>query len=148
MSHLPKTSSSSSLSLGQVMLLQGVIPIILIGIALPIGLIALVLALESAPIRGAVDHGELFLCASNAGFIGCSALIASRSDRAINSMIASIFVLGGIIVPGYVGWSVLTVQGLLDKPYSDFLAIVIGGGLTLLASTVGLVFVRLSYRPV
>jgi hypothetical protein len=140
-------SGGEPLSLWQTMLLQGVIPIVLVGFALPIGLLALVLALENGPIRSAVDHGELFIAASNAGFIGCIALIASRSDQAVNAMIAAMIVLFVIILPGYIGWAVLSVQGLLGKQYSDLWPIAIGGSWAVLGVAVGLVLVRLSYRP-
>ncbi len=129
------------------MLLQGIIPIGLIGFALPIGLIAFALAIESAPIRSAVDHGELFLAASNAGFVGCISLIASRTDQAINAMIVAIIVLAVIILPGYIGWALLTVHSLLAKEYSDVWPILIGGFWAFLGVVVGLVLVRLSYRP-
>jgi hypothetical protein len=62
-------------------------------------------------------------------------------------MIASMFVLLGIMVPAYSCWALLTVEGLLDKEYSEFLAIFVGGGYAIFAAVVGLVFVRLSYRP-
>jgi len=129
------------------MMLQGVIPVILVGIVLPIGLIALALAIEDAPIRGAVDHGALFLAAGNAGFIGCVSLIASRVDRAVNAMIASIVVLVLIVVPAYACWAILTVRSLLEMEYSEFLAVGVGGAFAVLAIVVALVFVRLSYRP-
>lgn len=135
------------LSLWQTMLLQGVLPIVLGGVILPIGLIAFFLAINHSPVTGAVDHGELFLAASNAGFIGCVTLVASRTDRAVNAMIASMFVLFGIVVPGYACWALLTVEGLLNNNYSEFLAVAVGGGLALTAMVVSLVFVRLPYHP-
>lgn len=136
-----------SLSLAQTMMLQGVIPIVLVGIALPIGLIALVLAIENAPVGGAFDHGALFLAAGNAAFIGCVSLIAARSDRPINAMIASMVVLVSIVVPAYACWAVLTVRSLLEMEYSQFLAVGVGGAYAALSAIVALVFVWLSYRP-
>lgn len=136
-----------SLSLAQTMMLQGVIPIVLVGIALPIGLVALVLAIENAPVAGAFDQGVLFLTAGNAGFIGCASLIASRSDRPVNAMIASMVVLVSIVVPAYACWAVLTVRNLLGMEYSHFLAVGVGGVYAVLSAIVALVFVRLSYRP-
>jgi hypothetical protein len=129
------------------MVLQGVIPICLIGFAVPIGLIALALAIESAPMRGAVDHGELFLSASNAGFVGCISLIASRTDEAVNVMITAMIVLAVIILPGYVGWALLSVHAFHAKEYSDLWPIGIGGFWAVLGVAVGLALVRLSYRP-
>jgi hypothetical protein len=141
------TSSSPSLSLAQTMLLQGVIPIVLVGFVLPIGLIGLALALEEAPVSGAIDHGELFLSAANAGFIGCIALVASRTDEAINAMIAAIVVLVLVILPGYVGWALISVQGVLGRQYSNLWPIAMGGSWALIGTAVGLTLVRLSYRP-
>lgn len=149
----PESTSStdvlrSSLSAGQALLLQGVIPIVLVGIVLPIGLIACFLGLEESPLQGAVKHGELFLAAGNAAFTGCVVLVAARSDIIINAVIASFVVLITIVVPGYACWALLTVQGLLAKPYSESLAIFGGGFFVVIASVVALTFVKLAYRPV
>jgi hypothetical protein len=140
-------AGGSSLSLGQAMMLQGVIPIVLVGVLLPVGLIACFLALENGSVRGAVEHGELFLAAGNSAFTGCVVLVASRTDQVLNATIASLVVLVLIVLPAYACWGLLTVQELLDKHYSTSLATVGGGSFAVLAIVVALVFVWLSHRP-
>jgi hypothetical protein len=135
------------LGLWQTILLQGVIPVVVVGVMLPIGFVGFFLAIWEAPISDAVGHGELFLSAANASFIGCLVLIVSRTDSLVNVLIASFFALLLIMLPAFGLWAALTVQSLLDKEYSEQLAILGGGAYALIATVVALVFVWLSYRP-
>jgi hypothetical protein len=135
------------LSLAQMMILQGLIPIVFVGFFLPIGLVAAALAIESAPVRSAVDHGELFLAGANAGFIGSLTLVASRTDQTVNSMITAILVLIVVIFPGYFAWALLSVQALMGKGYSDVWPLHVGGTWAVVGVLVGLALVKLSYRP-
>jgi hypothetical protein len=137
----------SSLGVWQTMLLHGGIPIVIVGIVLPLGLIAFFLAMQNEPIKGAVEHGELFLSAANAGFTGCLVLLVSRADESVNALIAALVALLLIMLPAFTCWAFLTAQGILDKDYSEQFAIIGGGSYALLATVVALVFVRLSYNP-
>jgi hypothetical protein len=146
----PRDKNASSLSrpltLAQTMVLQGVLPIILVGLMLPVGITAFFLALENAPVDSAIEQGSLFLAAGNSAFTGCIVLVSSRHDSP-NSMIATLLVLVGFVVPAYGGWALLTVQQILHKPYSTAIATVWGGIGAAVAIVIALVFVRLSYRP-
>lgn len=135
------------LSLAQMMILQGLIPIVLVGFFLPIGLVAAALAIENAPIFNAVDHGELFLAGANAGFIGSLTLVISRTDQTVNSMITAFLVLIVIIFPGYFAWALLSVQALLGREYSDVWPMEVGGTWAIVGVVVGMALVKLSYRP-
>jgi hypothetical protein len=134
-------------TLMQTMMLHGVIPVLLVGLLLPLGLVGLFLAADNGEAGAAIKHGELFLAAGNAAFTGCVVLVSSRLDQLLNAVIASLVVLVLIVVPAYGCWSFLTAQQLLQKPGSENLAIVGGGCFALVAIAVALVFVRLSYTP-
>jgi uncharacterized membrane protein YidH (DUF202 family) len=128
------------------MMLVGVIPVVLVGVVLPLGLIAGFLALDEGSPMEAVTHGELFLTAGNAAVTGCVALVSARHDRLINATIASFVVLLGIVLPCYGAWAFLAVQELQDRAYSEALAVIGGAGMTIAAVSVALVFVRLTCR--
>lgn len=135
------------LSLAQMMILQGLIPIVLVGFLLPIGLVAAALAIESAPIHSAVDHGELFLAGANAGFIGSITLVVSRTDQTVNSMITAFLVLIVVTFPGYFAWALLSVHALVGKEYPDVWPVEVGGTWAFVGVLVGMALVKLSYRP-
>jgi hypothetical protein len=145
-SRIAPTPSEQPPSLAQTMILQGVIPIVLVGIFLPLGLTAFMLALEKAPIGDALEHGELFLAAGNTAFTGCIVLVTSRTDRALNATIAALAIHIAIILPAYACWAFLTVHALLDMDYSKELALVGGGIYAGLGAIVALILVRISYR--
>lgn len=147
MGSTPPPMRLPALARWQTMVLHGVIPIILVGAVLPIGLTAAFLAMQQEPLIGAIEHGELFLSAGNAGFVGCLVLLGSRTDAAVSVALASMCALILIMVPAFCFWAFLTVQSSLDKDYSEQFAIIVGGAYAVLASAVALVFVWLSYRP-
>jgi FtsH-binding integral membrane protein len=134
------------LTLGQTMILQGVIPIVLVGLVLPVGITAFFLAIENAPARAAIEHGELFLAAGNSAFTGCIILASSRYDSPY-AVGVTLVVLLAFVFPAYGGWAVMTVQDILHKPYSVDIATVWGTTGATVAAIIALVFVRLSYRP-
>jgi len=129
------------------MMLQGVIPIVLVGMALPIGLVACFLIVHEKPIMGAIDHGELFLVAANAAFGGCFVLVFSRPDQLVNAIIATFVTIIGIVVPCYALWAGLTVQVLMERPLTSDWIVIGGSGYAVIAMLVALSFVWLSYRP-
>jgi hypothetical protein len=92
----------------QAILLQAVLPIFLIGIALPIGLVALVLWLDGASASEAIDHGELFIAGGNAAFTGCLVLVSARPDKALGASIVSMFVCTVVVIPCYVAWALIS----------------------------------------
>jgi hypothetical protein len=144
-SNIPR-KQHSGLTLGQTMLLQGVIPIVLVGLILPVGMTAFFLGIENASASAAIEHGDLFLAAGNSAFTGCIVLAASRHDSPY-AMIVTVAVLLAFVFPAYGAWALLTVQQILHKPYSTDIATVWGGIGAVVAAIIALVFVRLSYRP-
>ncbi len=131
----------------QSFMLQGVLSIVLIGIALPIGLVLLFLAFQEAALSDAIRHGELFLSGGNAAFMGCVVLVASRQDAAINAAIASLATIAALVVPSYAAWAYLAVQTLVGESYSTSVVIAssaIWAGVCVLTA---LVMVRIAYYP-
>lgn len=139
------SDADDPLSFVQTMVLQGAIPIVVVGVLVPVGLVALFLALDAAPLARAVEHGELFLAAANSAFTGCVSLVAARRDKVLNATIASFVVLLMIVLPCYAAWAFLTVEELQGRQYSHALAVVGGGGMTIAAVIVALSFVALTY---
>jgi len=137
----------SSLSYKQALLLQGVLPIVLIAVCLPLGLVVLFLAATAAPLRLAVSHGELFLAGGNASFAGCIVLLAARPDRALNAAIASLFALVLLVVPCYGLWAYISVDTLTKKSYATSVAEVGGAAWAVAGVVVSMAFVRYAYRP-
>jgi hypothetical protein len=128
------------------MVLVGVIPVLVVGVLVPLGLIAGFLALDETSAIDAVTHGELFLAGGNAAVTGCVALVATRHDNLLWATIAAFGVLLAIVLPCYGFWAFLTVQEMQDNDYSESLAVIGGGGFALVAVSVAMAFVRLTYR--
>jgi hypothetical protein len=138
---------ATGLSYRQAMLLQGVLPVMLVSVLLPIGLICFFLALRAMPISDAFSHGELFLAGGNAAFAGCIVLVAARPDEALNAAIAAIFSLVLLVLPCYGIWAFISV-GLLDgDAYVKSLVEVGGGAWATAGVIVSMAFVRYAYRP-
>lgn len=135
------------LELWEAMLLHGVLPVLLVGLALPIGLPACFFGAQGASAWEAVRHGELFLSAGNAGFTGALVLISSRTDIQIRAAIVAITALLLFMFIPFSLWGFLTTQAILGKNYSEEFAIIGGAGYTVVAVVVALVLVRVSYRP-
>jgi hypothetical protein len=108
----------SGLSLGQAMMLHAIIPIVLVGVVLPVGLVALFLAIDDQPISGAIDRGELFLAGGNAAFTGCLVLVAARPDRAVTASIVSLITSMFVVLPCYAAWAYVSVASHQDADYS------------------------------
>lgn len=102
----------------QALALQAVLPILLMGVVLPIGLVALLLEIEGAPISDAVDRGELFLAGGNAAFTGCLVLISARPDKAVFASICTSFASIGVVLPCYAAWALITTAGARHADYS------------------------------
>lgn len=128
-------------------MLQGVVAILLVGLLLPIGLIAGMLALRDSPVRGAIEHGELFLIAANVAVAGSLLLVTSRTDHLLWMVIVALLVLLAVVLPCYVFWATATVQVLLGQEYSSHFAIVVGGVYAVLAILLALTFAWVSYQP-
>ena len=142
----------TQLSRWQTVALQAVLPILLIGVALPLGLTALVLGVDEISVSHAVDHGELFLVGGNAAFTGCLVLVANRPDRAINAFIVSTVIGAMVIVPSYIAWALLATSAARDAHYSMSVAIrwgaiaAIAGLITALALVVYTFFIPTGAR--
>lgn len=100
------------------MALQAVLPILLIGIVLPLGLTALVLGLDEISVSHAVDHGELYLVGGNAAFTSCLVLVSNRPDQAINTFIVSSFISWTVVFPCYLVWALLATSTARAAHYS------------------------------
>jgi hypothetical protein len=135
------------MELWEAMLLHGVLPVLLVGLILPIGLPACFLGAQGASAWEAVKHGELFLSAGNAGFTGSLVLLSSRTDiQRAAALVAVVALILFMLIP-FCLWAFLTTQAILGKEYSEPFAIIGGSSYAVLAVVVALVLVRLSYRP-
>jgi hypothetical protein len=129
----------------QGLMLQGVLPILIFGIVLPIGLVALLLWIDGAPVSDAVNRGELFLAGGNAAFTGCLVLIVARPDKAIAAAISCFFVSAAVVLPCYMAWAHISTAQARHAEYSVDQAIQGGlvataAGVLLAAAFVGYAF--------
>lgn len=127
--------------------LLGIFGVLVVGVGLPLGLVAVMLESSSAgSIRGAVDHGELFLAAANAAIGGCVALIGSRRDNVLSRAIATLFVFAAVVFPCYAAWAAVTTHISLGLDYSEQF-VVTGGCVAVVAAVViALAMVAASYH--
>lgn len=131
----------------QAVLLLGVLPIVVVSVCLPLGLVALFAAIAAAPLRLAVSHGELFLAGGNASFAGCIVLLAGRPERAVTAAIASLYALILLVVPCYGLWAFISVDTLTGQKYDLNLAELAGAGWAVAGIVVSMTFVRYAYSP-
>lgn len=146
MLQLERSRPEHVLSYRQAMLLQGVLPIVLVALVLPLGLTACFLAVKGAPVEDAMRHGELFLAGGNAAFTGCVVLLAARPDKALNAAIASLFSLVLLVVPCYGIWAFISVQALTKQSYAPEWAQTGGTVWALAGVASSMLFVRHAYR--
>lgn len=137
-------STAAPLSGKQWLLLQGVLPIVIVGVALPVGLVALFLAVKGASASGAIKHGELYLSGGNAAFTGCVALFSGRRGDRASVAIATLYVLMVVVVPCYATWAFFATQTALGETYSGTLATDGGAVSALAGSIVALTLIKLS----
>lgn len=131
----------------QVFLLQALFPILIVGVVLPVGLVAIFLALSEAAIGEAVSHGELWLGAGNAGLIGCLSLIASRHDAGLNAAITTLYTMAIVVIPCYAFWAGFSVRVIEGEAYSKVLAAE-GGAIAAGAAVMfGVALVMLASQP-
>lgn len=119
----------------QALALQAIVPILLIGVVLPIGLVALLLLIDGASLSGAVDHGELFLAGGNAAFIACLLLMSARPDRAMGVFVVCQLAFVLVVLPSYAAWAHVTALSAQHDDYSE--AMTVQGGLV--ATAAGLI---------
>lgn len=117
------TRGLGELSRWQAIALQAVLPILLIGIFLPLGLTILVLGLDQIPLSHAFNHGELYLVGGNAAFTSCLILISNRPDQAVNTFIVSAVINWTVVVPCYLAWALLATSTARAAHYSTNVAI-------------------------
>ena len=127
------------------MLLLGVFPVILIGIGLPVGLVALLLMLKGAPVSQAVDQGELFLSGGNAAVTGCVVLVAARPERAVNAAISSLFILVLVVLPSYAAWAYIVVENPSTLERTMDIVLKGGLGMAVVGVALALTLVRIAY---
>lgn len=98
-------------------------PIVVVGVGLPVGLVALFLAAKGNAADGAVAHGELYLSGGNAAFVGCVALFARHGKNRRNALIATLYVLMVLVVPSYAMWAFFATETILSESYSGVVAV-------------------------
>lgn len=118
----------------QQVLVQAVLPILVFGIVLPIGLVALLLWLDGKSVSDAVNGSELFLAGGNSAFTGSLVLLGARPDKAIGATISCVFVSALVVLPCYLAWAYISTAQVRHADYSAHKAI--QGGL--IATAVGL----------
>lgn len=112
---------STRLSLGQYLALNWLLPVAVIGVALPMLLVALLLLAGDQDASGAFTHGELFVGAANASVTGATVLLVARYDEPASALVGAMLIILLISLPSYAISAYMTTQALLDKPYShDF----------------------------
>jgi len=131
----------------QHVLLQGALPILIIGAVLPLGLIALFRATLGSSLAGTIEHGELYLAGGNAAFTGCLVFASSRTDIPTTVVASVLPALALLTLPCYALWALLTVLTMRGTDYSSSIATAGGAYAASLCVLVGLVFVYFSHRP-
>jgi hypothetical protein len=125
---------------GSFLFYQWLLPVIVIGIAAPIGLIAAGLALDNFSLKTALDNGELWLVGGNSLATSACLLMALRRDR-IEAGISALLA-GGLF---YYCWATVSTQTIEHRPVDLRLA-VDGGWIALgLGVVVSLVFTLLAW---
>ena len=87
---------------------QGVLPIVVAGLVLPIGLVALFLAATGDSASPAVSRGELFLAGGTAGFIGALVFATARQTAGRSVAVFTVLVLW--VLPTYALWAFMAVR--------------------------------------
>lgn len=132
----------------QSFLLLGVFGVVIVGVGLPVGLVAI--ALESSggtSIPGAIRHGELWLAAANAAVAGCIALMASGRHNVLSRAIATLFVFALGVIPCYTAWAAIVAHIHLGLDYSKAFAVDGGAVAAGSATLIGLSMVVAAYDP-
>lgn len=130
----------------QSFLLQGALPILIIGVLLPLGLIGLFRAAFGSPIVGTIEHGELYLSGGNAAFTGCLVFASSRIDIPAKVAMTVLPTLILLTLPCYALWALLSVLTSRGQKYSLAIATTGGAYAAGVCIVVGLIFVYFSHR--
>lgn len=140
-----RTRPPSSLVL---FVLNWCIAILIVGVVLPLLMVAGALAVFESAVEGAISHGELFLAGGNATVTSSAVLMATRYDRPVNAAAAALAALLLIGVPSYGFWALLSAQVLLNRPYSVDFAVAGGTASAAVGLLVSCVFIWFaSTRP-
>ena len=131
----------------QLVMLNWFLPVVVVGMCLPVGLIAGYLAMSNGHASAAIDHGELYLAGGNAGVTGCVVVLTSRLDRLLTSTIVSLTVILLGVVPCYSFWAYLTSKAVLGEAYDRTLATSGGGVAAFAGALVAFVLVCYSHAP-
>lgn len=125
---------------------QGVLPIIVAGLVLPIGLVALFLAATGDSPSPAVSRGELFLAGGTAGFIGALVFATARQSTGRSVAVFTVLVLW--VLPTYALWAFMAVREI--QGHENPTAVVETGGFVCSTFGVctGLALVVLAYPGV
>jgi hypothetical protein len=129
-------------------LLNWVLGVVGITVTIPLGLIALLLALADRQVDAVIGHGELYLVSANSVSVGSIVLIATRLDDLINAAIASMCAVVFVAVPCYGAWAFALVE--IERQHTLDASVTGEGGW--LAFLIGLIvsawFIRVAARSV
>lgn len=114
------------------------LPILVIEMLLPFGLVAGFLAASGGAIHGTLEHGELFLAAGNATVTGGMVLATARIGPGANGAIQAISAMSVLAVPSYSFWALLA-SGIVasrvqSRPFAGW------GGLVAIVLSLGVSF--------
>jgi fumarate reductase subunit D len=121
----------------QLFLLQGVFAILVIGVLLPLGLLALFLMVNGASLSSAVDRGELYLAGGTASFAASVGFVAARQHQPFGSLLSLLFVVAFVVLPCYALAALCNVHATIDEPLADKWVIGLGaiyGGIGVLVA--------------
>ncbi len=147
MSRRTARSPATGLTLAETIVVNGVLPVIVLGVLLPVGAVAFCLALKGAPVRQSVEHGELLLGAGNAAMVGSFTYLASRpSDSVIGTAGALCYLIFGGVFP-YLGWASIAVDVITDAKYSHAATEQWGAAAVIATAAMSLYCVSKTFRP-
>lgn len=127
---------------GQFFVLNWVIAVVVAGMVLPLGFIALFLAGAGKPIGEVISHGELFLVAGNSVVASAAVLVSSRVDQAVSAAVACLCSILTVGAPSYAIWAYLSTQSLLARPFDSNFTVVGGWVSAIVGLLVSAEFVR------
>lgn len=139
-------SPLTGLTKAETIFLNGVLPAIVLGICTPVGLVAFCLVLQGAPVKGAIDHGELLLGAGNAAMVGAFAFLSARPNQSMWGTIGAFgYIVAGIF--SYAGWAWVTMSVITHSKYSHDAVVTYGIIAATSLGVVSLFLVAQTFRP-
>lgn len=146
--HLPRRDrpAPGELTRGQAFFVNGIVQVLLLGVCLPVGAVAFLLALKGEAIRQAVDHGELLLGAGNAALIGAFSFLGGRAANQMETVGVLVFI-ATVGILSYAGWAYVTVETVTGETYSEGAVVAAGLAMAFLAVGGSLYLVSSALAP-